>query len=113
LTLILHGSTMDGREDGSFCTGAAALAVTGIQLVRSVPLAWSAPRPPWPEGPKSGVGAQAHDSPTGQTAGPVPDGSCAALGSARLPRPADLTPAGGPGRRASRALETVEKVLTN
>lgn len=70
-----------------------------------------APAPTWPEGPKIGSRRPAHHGPP-SNGDLVTDGSCAVLRSARSTRGAyqDRRPA--PARRAPRALEDVEKVLT-
>lgn len=63
LTVILRGSMLDRREDGSSpMRGAVALASVASSCAAGF-RAWSAPTPPWPEGPKSGTRRPAHRVP--------------------------------------------------
>jgi hypothetical protein len=84
----------------------------GAQPVPLAAGASSAPTPPWPGGPKSGTRRPACEG-SQVDADQLPGGSCAVARSALLPRGAGLTCAGGRARRALRALEAVEKVLTD
>ena len=91
--------------------GAVALDRCGAQLVRPRCWAWSAPTPPWPGGPKSGGGARRTTVP-GLTAACLSRAlrnAWPSVNSARRCSNVSCRPA---VRRAPRALEDVEKVLT-
>ena len=83
----------------------------GAQPVRPGCRTGSAPTPPWPEGPKSGWRHPGARRPP-EEAHSVTGGSRAASGSAPSPHSALPGAVASRVRRAPRALEDVEKVLT-
>jgi hypothetical protein len=110
--VILPGFTLERREDGPL------LQLVRLALIVAAPSRCGGPRGRLarrrrrgPEGLRVAGGAQARNVPPERTC-PVTDGSCATPESAHRSRA--LAKIGGqPGvRRAQRALETVEKVLT-
>jgi hypothetical protein len=89
---------------------APRLSRRGAQLARLVSGAWSAPTPPWPEGPKSGTRRPALKVPRLSLTG-CPR-MLRRLGVSAFRARRGLRSAASQVRRAPRALEDVEKVLT-
>lgn len=76
---ILHGSMLDRREVAALCAARSCAWVAAASSCAAGVAVWSAPMPPWPEGPKSGTRRPAHDRPRGLTAARRSGWNCAAL----------------------------------